>query len=202
MGTVNSQPVEPTSEMAPALAARERANRWMRVKGWPAAILFGLLTMFGVLSMTFFIAMILWPLPTLAECTLVSGRIREAYSDSAGTARYTRERLHVRFEGNERYFSYQETDPSYLEVKSQLRILTNARIWFKSPPTFIFPLYSTELWRIEVDDRTVVDYDTIAADAGRKKIGIALTGLVFFGLLTFATLRSNLRAARAWKIAN
>jgi hypothetical protein len=163
----------------------------MRRWSWLLSILFGLICIASV-------ALFFWPLPTLAECTEVTGRVSVVYSDDVGTGRpgRTNERLNFKLDSSERYFTYEETDPSYSEVKSRVRVRAEARIWHKDPPVFIFPLYSKELWRIDVGGETIVDYDTLAADAGRAKGVIALVGLGFFGLLTFVTLGVTLRGVK------
>jgi len=183
------QPIQPASEIASPSEAH-KVRRRVPIGGWPATIVLGLLSLI-------FVALFLWPLPTLDECTQVSGRISVVYADAIRTGRRNIDRTHFTLEGNERTFSYEETEPEYAQVKSQLRVRANAQVWFKSPPSFIFPLYSTELWRIDVNDRTIVDYDTIAAHAGRTKNGIALTGLFFFGLATIAMLRAMVKSAQA-----
>jgi hypothetical protein len=165
-------------------------RRRVPVGGWPTTIAM------VVVSLAFG-ALLLWPLPTLQECEQVSGRVAQVYSDSVFANRRKHDRLHFRLEGREHTFAYEDTEPMYAEVVAQMKMGSTAHLWFKSPPTFIFPLYGTELWRIVVGDRIVVDYETIAADASRKKNGIALTGLFFFGLGTVAMLRATVSAVRA-----
>jgi hypothetical protein len=159
--------------------------------GWLFSILFGLVCVA-------MIALFFLPVPTLADCTEVSGRVRSVYVDEVGTGRAgrTQERLNFTLEGSEQSFTYEASDPQYDEVKSRVRVLAEARIWHKESPTFIFPLYSKELWRIDVGGETVVSYDTLAADGGRAKAIIALAGLGVFGLLTFVTMRTALQMNR------
>jgi hypothetical protein len=159
--------------------------------GWLFSILFGLVCVAMV-------ALYFWPVPTLADCTEVSGRVRAVYVDEVGTGRAgrTQERLNFTLEGSEQSFTYGATDPQYDEVKARVRVLAEARIWHKEPPSFIFPLYSKELWRIDVGGETVVSYSTLAADAGRAKGIIALVGLGIFGLLTLIALRSAFQPSR------
>jgi hypothetical protein len=161
----------------------------MRLWGWPLTIFFGFLTL-GLL------ALVVWPLPSLDDCIQVSGPVSVRYVDSVSTGSRGRtgERLNFQIEGDERYYHYEEGDPRYDEVKARLRVLSDVRIWHKEPPTFIFPLYSKELWRIEVGEEVVVDYDTIAADAAWEKGAIGLTGFGFFGLITFILLLATIRA--------
>ena len=163
----------------------------MRRWGWLLSTFFGLVCVA-------FIALFFWPLPTLADCTQVSGRVSVVYVDDVGTGSRARrqERLNFKLDSSERYFRYSESDPHYSEVKSRLRVREEVRIWHKEPPAFVLPLYSKELWRIDVGDETLVDYDTLAADAGWAKGIIALVGLGMCALVTVITLGATLRGAK------